>query len=111
MTREQIIEILKFYEDPAEDLNHNCRGMALFSHLYEDVADEILSLQVDEWVSVEERLPEDDLFVIVWYGEADSFGIASYKDETWCESLGGWEVEDMVTHWKELYNKPPKTEK
>ena len=45
MTREQIIEILKFYEDPAEDLNHNIRGVALFSHLYEDVADEILALK------------------------------------------------------------------
>ena len=68
-------------------------------------------VQKDEWVSVEERFPEDDLPVIVWYDEADSFGIASYKDETWSESYRGWVFEDMVTHWKELYNNPPKTEK
>ena len=42
--KEKIIKILKFHEDPAEDLNHNIRGVAVFSHLYEDVADEICSL-------------------------------------------------------------------
>lgn len=41
---EEIVKILKKYQDPAEDLNHNVRGTALFSHLYEDVAGEIIEL-------------------------------------------------------------------
>ena len=120
MTREQIIEILKDHELKRTDGVHQVMISGIFPELYDKLAEAIelkLSLtqqdepSVSEWVSVEERLPEDDLFVIVWYGEADSFGIASYKDETWCESFRGWVFEDMVTHWKELYNKPPKTEK
>jgi hypothetical protein len=108
MKREQIIEILRCN-------SYDC--FILSDERLGEIADEILSRtqqdepSVSEWVSVEERLPEDDLFVIVWYGEADSFGIASYKDETWSESYRGWVPSDMITHWKELYNNPPKTEK
>jgi len=39
--KDKIVEILKLYQDPAEDLNHHERGTALFSHLYETVAEEI----------------------------------------------------------------------
>ena len=42
MEKQRIIEILKTYQDPAEDLNHGERGTALFSHLFDTVADEIL---------------------------------------------------------------------
>jgi len=54
--REQIIEILKFHQDPAEDLNHNTRGNAVFSHLYEDIAEEILSKLQAPAMSAEETL-------------------------------------------------------
>jgi hypothetical protein len=57
--KDKIIEILKLYQDPAEDLNHYERGNALFSHLYETVAEEILEQLGECYVPVKSESLED----------------------------------------------------
>ena len=58
--KDKIVEILKLYEDPAEDLNHN---------LYDTIAEEIDALysageEVWAWVKPEDELPPTHHIVI-----------------------------------------------
>ena len=74
--KQKLIELMKFYQDPAEDLNHGERGNALFDFHYETVADEFLSDLIDELVSdeeIEEKSREGSLYPSNYDIKADYF--------------------------------------
>ena len=56
---------------------------------------------MSEWISVEDRLPDDDVDVLVWDGTGH--GVGYRVDTTWFELLP-WTK--SATHWM-LLPKPP----
>lgn len=75
---------------------------------------------MDQWIDVEEHIPETDDDVLVWqkdyiYGDCDNtwehFGIAHYSHEynLW---MGDWiEGKTTVLYWRELPKSPKKQNK
>ena len=62
---------------------------------------------MSEWISVEERLPERLVDVLLCYGDG-SIGI-----DCWFDGLGGFLLEDFhgkVTHWMPLPEPPGRKE-
>lgn len=72
---------------------------------------------MDQWIDVEEHIPETDDDVLVWqkdyiYGDCDNtwehFGVAHYAHEynLW---MGDWiEGKTTVLYWRELPKSPKK---
>ena len=84
--RERLIELL----------NQNCGYVD--EHPAEKLADHIFAngVTVQEWISVEDRLPEDGEHILV-----------RYSDDWICDEYSP--VDDGVTHWMPL-PRPPKGE-
>jgi hypothetical protein len=81
----------------------------------EMVADHLIAhgVTVQEWISVEDRLPEEDKDVLVfgYYHEAFQTLICHYRTDfkgQWFTSVAGQQVYE-VTHWMPL-PQPPKGE-
>jgi hypothetical protein len=63
------------------------------------------------WVSVEERLPEEERDVLVWSRAADGFvQAAMYKSGRWRSTWNHDTLGNHVTHWREL-PAPPASER
>ena len=100
--RDKIEEILEKYRDSI--INH------VPTLEKDDIADQILAL--DDWISVEDRLPEDYKPVMVY---VRNFGGMIFNDGQHIDDgeLVGWEREGDggyptldVTHWKPLTEAP-----
>ena len=61
------------------------------------------------WISVEERLPEKGVFVVVYYGHfiGNLMDVYMWDGECWRSSTGYLEDAENITHWMPL-PKPPK---
>ena len=76
----------------------------------EAVADYLIDsgVTVQEWISVKDRLPEDDEVVLVtFYDGCDTYSSTDFivKNEGWHNNKGAYEV----THWQYM-PQPPKGE-
>lgn len=63
------------------------------------------------WISVEERLPEKGVFVVVYYGHfiGNLMDVYMWDGECWRSSSGYLEDAENITHWMPL-PEPPKEE-
>ena len=120
--RETLVELIK--EGIRKGLR--ARGDDRLDYSFEDVADYLISngVTVQEWISVNDRLPDDEQEVLViahgWGGrlvyvgshkrvEAQKSWLTGITSESSEWSLWGWSYlkEPMVTHWMPL-PEPPK---
>ena len=67
--------------------------------------------QLREWISVEERLPEDNVKVLILSSDGESMLIcyrnAKMKEYIWWDTMFSQSIEN-VTHWKPLPPPPSK---
>lgn len=117
----------KQIEEMAEIMSHSCEGECftnkdgltdcavceaclLYEAGYRKQSEDVTVTNVgckSEWISVEERLPEENGYYLVYtkYGYIE---VERYK--TWDDDdLDGgywWEFEGLVTHWMPLPNAP-----
>ena len=70
-----------------------------------------LRARVQEWISVDDRLPEDDSDVLVYSRIGEEFRIypACYSNGVWFDCVFNAPATDTTTHWMPLPN-PPKGE-
>lgn len=73
----------------------------------EDAKERIEALP-DEWISVEDRLPESTRFYLwlVHIGDMDRVDKVFYEQWEWRESGTNYEFTENVTHWMPLPNIP-----
>ena len=85
----------------------NIRGMCATAA---DMLEE-LDKRVPRWISVEERLPEKGVFVVVYYGNfiGNLMDVYMWDGECWRSSTGYLEDAENITHWMPL-PEPPKEE-
>ena len=120
--REKLVELLDDIQVRGEDFtDYEIYGMRLPDTVSnEDVASHLIAhgVTVQEWISVDERLPENDVMVI-GYTPCDGFMFVGYYHE---EPKYDWKVwrivtamrstkvmKKKVTHWTPL-PQPPKGE-
>ena len=80
-------------------------------------ADDMLALVDDmvdagpRWISVEERLPDKGVFVVVYYGHfiGNLMDVYMWDGECWRSSTGYLEDAENITHWMPL-PEPPEEE-
>ena len=79
----------------------------------DDIADKLIShgVTVQEWISVDDRLPEDDSDVLAYLrnGEEGRIYPANYAKGVWFDCIFNTPVTDTTTHWMPL-PEPPKGE-
>ena len=79
----------------------------------EYIADTLLDsgVIVQEWISVEDRLPEDDSDVLAYsgIGEESRIYLACYSNGVWFDCVFNAPATDTTTHWMPL-PEPPKGE-
>lgn len=65
---------------------------------------------MSEWISVKERLPEDDVTVWVFKpGESSWIDMAIWDGDEWIHNVTGYRISAPLTHWREIeYPEPPK---
>ena len=54
------------------------------------------------WVSVKDRLPESESFVIAWIGTLPALTLFYCDDGHWMEVHEGKDYAEFVTHWMTL---------
>ena len=100
--REKLIEILRKPIFPHELVDP-----------IEAVADYLLDngVTVQEWISVKDRLPEDNSDVLAYSrsGEESRIYPACYSNGVWFDCVFNAPTTDMTTHWM-LTPNPPKVE-
>ncbi len=76
-----------------------------------DIADYLISngVTVQEWISVEDRLPEDDSDVLAYLRIGEEFRIypACYSNGVWFDCVFNAPATDTTTHWMPI-PEPPK---
>ena len=79
----------------------------------EYVADHLIAngVTVQEWISVEDRLPEDDSDVLAYSRIGEEFRIypACYSNGVWFDCVFNAPATDTTTHWMKMPH-PPKGE-
>lgn len=77
--------------------------------MYDDAVAEYNKLKEQTtWISVKDRLPENDVRVLVYTELKNTLVARRVLPEIWEDDYGYWIVED-VTHWKPLPD-PPESE-
>ena len=122
--REKLIEIcFREFCDLAGDSPCGCDGCPYKKYssengeCYEEykndkfVKMEKTGVTVHEWVSVKDRLPEDDSDVLAYSRIGEEFRIypACYSNGVWFDCVFNAPATDTTTHWMPLPN-PPKGE-
>ena len=83
------------------------------SNTSEEIADQLITngVTVQEWISVEDRLPEDDSDVLAYSrnGEEGRIYPANYAKGVWFDCIFTTPATDTTTHWMPL-PQPPKGE-
>ena len=78
-----------------------------------DIADHLIAngVTVQEWISVEDRLPEDDSDVLAYSRNGEECRIypANYAKGVWFDCIFTTPATDTTTHWMPL-PQPPKGE-
>ena len=78
-----------------------------------DIADYLISngVTVQEWISVDDRLPEDDSDVLAYssIGEESRIYPACYSNGVWFDCVFNAPATDTTTHWMKM-PQPPKGE-
>ena len=104
--REKLVELLN---EAFFDYNHG-KGDG---YIPKNFADHLIAngVTVQEWISVEDRLPEDDSDVIAYLrtGEEGRIFPANYAKGVWFDCIFNKRVTEMTTHWMPL-PEPPKGE-
>ncbi len=105
--REKLIEILK--QAPFE-------GKVLDEWWWEEkikrIADHLIAhgVMVQEWISVDDRLPEHGDVVVVWHTHMEHPFVCQWDERSDCWIDGKWTFgRNTITHWCYL-PKPPKGE-
>ena len=79
----------------------------------EEFADHLIAhgVTVQEWISVEDRLPEDNSNVIacLWIGEESRVYPAFYAHGVWWDRVFSTPTTNTTTHWQPM-PQPPKGE-
>ena len=107
--RKKLIEILKTKYD------HFCDqcGINKDSKYTENLASYLIAngVTVQEWISVDDRLPEDDSDVLACsrIGEESRIYPACYSNGVWFDCVFNAPATDTTTHWMPIPN-PPKGE-
>jgi len=60
-----------------------------------------------EWISVNDKLPENEEEVLVYDNWCSAHIVCFYKDGKWLETWMNTEIEDAVKYWMKL-PEPPK---
>ena len=104
--REKLVELLN---EAFFDYNHG-KGDG---YIPKNFADHLIAngVTVQEWISVEDRLPEDDSDVIAYLrtGEEGRIFPANYAKGVWFDCIFNKRVTETTTHWMPL-PEPPKGE-
>ena len=102
--REKLVELLtEFYG--CDPMYYDVDALAIAQHLIAN------GVTVQEWISVEDRLPEDDSDVIAYLrtGEEGRIFPANYAKGVWFDCIFNKRVTETTTHWMPL-PQPPKGE-
>ena len=98
--REKLIELLDIIIQPGQKT-------------LGDIADHLISngVTVQEWISVNDRLPEDDSDVLAYSRNGEECRIypANYAKGVWFDCIFNTPATDTTTHWMPL-PQPPKGE-
>lgn len=83
------------------------------SNTSEEIADYLIAngVTVQEWISVDDRLPEDDSDVLAYsrIGEESRIYPACYSNGVWFDCVFNATATDTTTHWMKM-PQPPKGE-
>ena len=107
--REKLVELIK------EGIRKGLRASEddRLDYSFEDVADYLIAhgVTVQEWISVDDRLPEDDSDVLAYSrnGEEGRIYPANYAKGVWFDCIFTTSATDTTTHWMPL-PEPPKGE-
>ena len=102
--REKLAELLtEFYG--CDPMYYDVDALAMAQHLIAN------GVTVQEWISVKDRLPEDDSDVLAYSrdGEEGRIYPANYAKGVWFDCIFTTPATDTTTHWMPL-PQPPKGE-
>ena len=94
--------------DVKEKLVELLREVQYLGGLEEKIADHLIAngVTVQEWISVAERLPEEEgLYLVAVVNDHER----RYSKTAWYHGHGNWFLHQKVTHWMPL-PRPPKGE-
>ena len=117
MTNTELVRQLKTASVQADDMRLRDFGylMKTAAEKIDELLDSVETLDnltdmlmecVPQWISVNERLPEDSKQKIVFHSRGVSF--AYYSRTGWFSSIGKSHYLQTVTHWMPLPNPPEK---
>ena len=101
--REKLVEILQDEKNPVWNwFPNNMAMMQLADYLIAN------GVTVQEWISVEDRLPEDDSDVLAYSrnGEEGRIYPANYAKGVWFDCIFTTPATDTTTHWMPLPEMP-----
>ena len=105
--REKLVELVK------NALRAYGKDLEKIVEPYEFIADFLIhsGVTAQEWISVEDRLPEDDSDVLAYsrIGEESRIYPACYSNGVWFDCVFNAPATDTTTHWMPMPN-PPKGE-
>ena len=102
--REKLVELLTdFYG--CDPMYYDVDALAIAQHLIDN------GVTVQEWISVEDKLPEDDSDVLAYLqiGQEGRIYPANYEKGVWFDCIFNTPATGTTTHWMPL-PEPPKGE-
>ena len=108
--REKLVELI---EKASYECDEGTRDLYDMREVADGIADFLIAngVTVQEWVSVRDKLPEDDSDVLAYSrnGEEGRIYPANYAKGVWFDCIFTTSATDTTTHWMPL-PKPPKGE-
>ena len=108
--REKLVELI---EKASYECDEGTRDLYDMREVADGIADFLIAngVTVQEWVSVRDKLPEDDSDVLAYSrnGEEGRIYPANYAKGVWFDCIFTTPATDTTTHWMPLPN-PPKGE-
>ena len=102
--REKLVELI--FDSLCRHVDKSCK-------LAENIADDLIAngVTVQEWISVKDKLPEDDSDVLAYSRIGEEFRIypACYSNGVWFDCVFNAPATDTTTHWMKMPH-PPKGE-
>ena len=117
-TREKLIELI--YESTGVTYGGEYGDVTIQEEIdindeeIERIADHLIAngVTVQEWISVKDRLPEDDSDVLAYLriGEIGRIYPANYANGMWFDCMFNTPATDTTTHWMPLPEPPKENE-
>ena len=112
--REKLVELLKTSACPSTfTCDPTCKYYGFEDCFPERLADYLIAngVTVQEWISVDDRFPEDNSDVLAYsrIGEESRIYPACYSNGVWFDCVFNAPVTDTTTHWMKMPH-PPKGE-